>query len=395
MTSKAVRSDTGIGLSPAPPTSPEVSEDLRRSSKKVETAAVQRFRELLQEGQNYDGDVTEYWRKLVKFENEVSGLDADVNAAYLEVIEQNVRKEVPAKQTAAASSSGDYHISSHGFINFGNTCFANSALQFLFHIPGIDDIINQRADTSNPERAAFHHNLKALRSEYLKKRPNGERVEFLLRTLWDSPLLSQLELKWRQGDASELLALLYEILHVEHPNFKVSTSSMVVDPKTGATHVIGSVRENVSLAVSGKSPTLQGCVDQYLQTEKLEEPLRTYPNCTGKRMFFQGKPPLTIQFSLKRYTAGNQKIQIPVKGFDRPVRVPFCDAQGAVTSTAAYEVDSAICQSGTANEGHYFTLVRTKDGWKELNDRKERELSYEAGLAIIERDGYLVNARKI
>ncbi len=397
MTTKSVM-NRGIGPSSDPTSSlPVVSEGLRQVSNKVETASVSKFRELLQEGQNYDGEVTpEYWQKLIQFVGkEVDGTNEGVNAAYQEVMEKNVRN-IPTRQMAAprVSSSQDYRISPHGFKNFGNTCFANSALQFLFHIPGIDDILDQKLNASDPDRAAFHQNIKALRSEYLKERPDSKRVEPLLHALRDSPLLSQLEMKWRQGDASEFLVLVYEILGVEHPNFKLSTSSMVADPETGEAHVIGNERENISLPISGRSPTLQGCVDQFLQTETVE-PLKDYPNCTGKRLFFQGKAPEGVQFSLKRYTARNQKIPTPVKGFDQPIRVPFCDDRGVVTSTAAYKIDAAICQSGSTNGGHYFTLIRTADGWKELNDMKERSLSYEAGLAIIERDGYLVNARKI
>ena len=165
---------------------------------------------------------------------------------------------------------------------------------------------------------------------------------------------------------------------------------MVINPATGETHVFGNVKESISLPIPSRLPTLQGCVDQYLQTERLDTPLESYPNCTNTRIFFKGKAPEAIQFSLKKWGPDLQKIQSPIKGFDQPIRVPFSD-----DPTAAYQVDAVVCQSGNTRTGHYFALVRTFDGWLELNDRNERSLSEKEGLAIIETNGYLVKARKI
>ena len=175
---------------------------------------------------------------------------------------------------------------------------------------------------------------------------------------------------------------------------------MRMNPATDKKTMAQEVKESVQLAIPKKSATLQGCFDHYLQTEKLEKAeiaaLTEDVDCTSKRLVFIGQPSESIQFGLKRFNDRNQKISTPIKGFEAPVNIPFCDADGKIIHQAAFQVDAVVCHDGRSPQGgHYTTFFKTNDGWLELSDRYERKHSHADGLAIIEKNGYIVKAHRI
>lgn len=330
----------------------------------------------------------------------------------------------PAKRRALSSPAAQ-QVSTHGLPNLGSTCFANAAIQFLLHTPGIDRLLNQELDLASdpevlnfqakiqeakasgngkeverltgllnqeiakvPHKKEFQQNLIALWTEYHKAHPNLVRMRELLETLWSSPLLQKFSMRVRQEDASEFLGTLFEILRVDH----VSIGSIRIDD-SGKTVQGETKNETVRLPVAG---TLQKCVDEYLKDEKLDKeniPAEN-PECEIKRLFFQGQPPEMIQLGLNRFDKNGHKIRTSISGFNQPVRIPF--VHEGKTTYVSYEVEAVICHDGrTPQSGHYTALIKTPDGWTLFNDGAEPRPPTPVELKNIETQGYFVRLRRV
>lgn len=330
----------------------------------------------------------------------------------------------PAKRRALSSPAAQ-QVSTHGLPNLGSTCFANAAIQFLFHTRGIDRLLNQKLDLASdpevtnfqakiqeakksgneqeverltgllnqeiekvPHKEDFQKNLKALWTEYQKMHPDLDKMEKLLEKLWASPLLQKFSMRVRQEDASEFLGTLFEVLRVDHVSIgsiRSNGSGKIVQEETK--------KETVRLPVAG---TLQKCVDEYLKDEKLDKeniPVEN-PECKIKRLFFQGQPPDMIQLGLNRFDKNGHKIRTSISGFNQPVRIPF--VHEGKTTYVAYEVEAVICHDGrTPQSGHYTALVKTPDGWTLFNDGAEPRHPTPEELKSIETQGYFVRLRRV
>ncbi|MEM8727636.1 MAG: ubiquitin carboxyl-terminal hydrolase family protein [Chlamydiota bacterium] len=240
------------------------------------------------------------------------------------------------------------------------------------------------------EKLTFYRQLGALKREYDQDAPNQKTIKEYLSQLWKSPILNNLNMT-NQQDATEFLTTVLDAIRID---FNVKTQYEYINPNQGDApkkpgHI---VNEAVNIPILAENQTLQHCLDSYLETKHLEKDIEGHEGYNQIAPLFIEGPPETFQFSLNRLMHdGNEmkKIETVIKG--EQLTVPFRNDDQI--NKATYQLETVVChksyKKGDADEGHYYTLVRTASGWTEYNDSDERKLSDEDALKLIQKEGYV------
>jgi len=298
-----------------------------------------------------------------------------------------------------------------GLPNPTNTsCFGNATLQaFFLSSPQAEALLTtpltKRVDhrgkvessSDFQKRVDLQTNLRELKAEYERKpAPRESELTKILTKLWSSEVVKDAHLNplRAQEDPHELLVHLFDSLDAsKHPEFSYVEYSAIHSKKDGTTN---HKRDGASTIINingldANSPTLQKTLNRMFEVEKIEG--------GEKRIYFRSADPtgmsprnLAVRLpSVAHDGRKEQKVHTPIQGFNERVKLPISDENGEVWKHAEYQVSSVVCHFGkTAQSGHYITIVRTEDGWKECNDRFVRPISEKEALSTIEEYGYLV-----
>ncbi|CAJ0919201.1 unnamed protein product, partial [Mesorhabditis belari] len=311
---------------------------------------------------------------------------------------------------AITSSSNIADHSLRGIVNLGNTCFMNSIIQSLVHMPAMRDyfLSDQHTHPNTSKSVCLMCMVNEAFQELLQ--PNWEEpvvLKQLLGFLWSS---SKQLAGYHQQDAHEFLITLLELLHshskpIESPILstdckcvidKIFTGQMQSDLTCNScSHV--SVRVdpfldialNVPIPVNGEleAITLEKCLDRYVQNETI--PCTNCEKCGGrgltKQLTFK-KLPIVAIFQLKRFHHEGQLrkkissiVRFPMElDMTRYLTAYHTDAsqfdsnKGSCSALKRqynrYELYAVVQHSGSMDTGHYTCFVRRGQQWFKCDD---------------------------
>lgn len=301
-----------------------------------------------------------------------------------------------------------------GLNNLGNTCFMNSILQALVHIPqfkehflGHKDVCKFRkrrktAETKGEVSCLACDLDKVFTAIYSGDQNPYSPAEFLYRWWQHSPTLAG----YKQQDAHEFFISVLDKIHENEKPYKFSKAigdclciahkvftgilkSDVTCTKCGFTSSTYDPCIDISLDFepiieTTTAPTLTRCLDHFTRPEKLGSDQKLYcQNCQlnqedwTKQMSIQ-KLPTVLCLHVKRFE--HSMIHEASKKINQYLKFPFTlqlkqymsssssiEPEGGVSDTE-YELFSIVSHIGRMNSGHYVMYIRLRGEWYLCND---------------------------
>jgi ubiquitin C-terminal hydrolase len=214
--------------------------------------------------------------------------------------------------------------------NIGNTCFINSILQCLCHLPELHKWMDEHNSTN-----ILVHEYNDFRKLMLQGHDGISPGRFVHTVYAHLPFQPR-----QQADAHEFLLYLLDEMHC--PLFEGKQLSFV-----GTTRL----EESFLTLVLPVYPTLDECMHAYLQKEEVV--------LEGKHVskwYELTAPPPLLCIVFKRFTNTNQKD-------NRMIEIPI--------EYNGYELQCVCNHYGNTRGGHYTAVVHT-DQWIEYSDAQRR-----------------------
>ena len=295
-----------------------------------------------------------------------------------------------------------------GFFNNGNTCYLNSVLQCLVHVPPLAQVLLDAelarealagmASSSEPK-----HDTNAASNG---QSPIISMFKSLIHEVWKTnsgrPFLPRAMVMnirrvgkqfrpLRQEDAHEYLRQLVDCMHEE---ILKAQRVKLADGKIAETTFIGRVFggnlcselrcpkctyvsrtfnyfQDLSLEVSGGINSIKRAYAKFTEVEHLTKGNEwRCEGCRGmvlaqKRMTVVEAPKCLV-LHLKRFTYGQGKVNKPI-AFEPKLTIPVgSDAK----ETVSYQLTGIVVHhGGSVHSGHYVAYIRSPNGtWYEMND---------------------------
>lgn len=313
-----------------------------------------------------------------------------------------------------------------GFLNLGQTCYFNAAVQCLVFAPNCTNYLLEGAETNdvNPKRklaGALAHEFAQLVREYWSSGAEGDvaHVEPLFVAFCKACKGFKVG---EQHDAHEAMVCMLDKIHEGLSRMKpgdlavskqagVSGSAWVSDLKSETSIVSEVFRGQVQVRVSGpgyesvtydhftsislaitESSNLMACVQRFMAPE-------TIPNYneseSGKRMTVTMYRtftylPRVLLVHLKRFDGKGGKVD---KFVDYPFELSLgVHAPGDVVAPH-YQLCAVCLHRGTADSGHYAACCEVHDKWFLLDDQLCTPL--DDINHVIQRDAYILMYKRM
>ena len=283
------------------------------------------------------------------------------------------------KQTTKPGSSA-ISLRPVGFINKGNTCYANSILQILSVIPTLWNRVPSESNTLSPMLRAISLNMAIKKnsskpvdpSNFLwalkRKLSNLKGVPFAFNT---------------QQDVAEILqVVLDELKGVSLAASQLISNTQKITVSCNTCFCFSESEQNLDILTLPVSADIQASISQFLKPEILSShnkwffpSCKAYSESTRETCFINSAPILIIQ--LCRFSNQDGQLIKDANFFsctqsesNKHLLVPIT-VEDEVSLTNKYSLIVTINHSGTFNMGHYWAFIRDLhlSSWYSCNDK--------------------------
>ncbi|XP_065160170.1 ubiquitin carboxyl-terminal hydrolase 36 [Atheta coriaria] len=290
-----------------------------------------------------------------------------------------------------------------GMVNMGNTCYLNSTIQALFHVPALVNwLVSDKQKISDCEDSGSHCVICAMRKTLLdsQQRNISSIRPFLIYN--KLRVVCRNLIPGRQEDAHEFLRYLVEAMEKSYLNRFKNHSQF--DSRTKETTPLnqilgGYLRSAVRCLACGnvsttfqhfqdllldirKAQTLDEALDGYFAREQLDDESYHCEACRKKvkatKQFSLEKAPMVLCIQLKRFSVTNNKITKNIQFKQRLELGKF--ARQRPSTPLVYRLVAMVTHMGpTVGCGHYTAVAQAPCGnFYQFDDSMVRPISNQA-----------------
>jgi ubiquitin C-terminal hydrolase len=281
------------------------------------------------------------------------------------------------------SRSPEYHV---GLVNQGSTCYLNSVLQSLFHIPGFRRIIYD-VDTSQSGRTDMYLNLQWLFAR-LQTSKTPVRTEALTKSLgWNSNEHTE------QGDVHEFCRFL--LGKIEDGLKPVRQDNRIADLFRGKSKILVECCDGYFTSQDecfyDLSMDVEGCQNlgesfsKYKKRESLvgdDQYVSPDGSRDAERWTEFIRFPKVLHIHLRRFeydgTTGRLRKIHSAFGFPHEIDLePVLSSKSEDKGSTLYELCGVLVHQGDGHVGHYFAYLRTgtEKKWYKFNDSEVQSVN--------------------
>ena len=265
------------------------------------------------------------------------------------------------------------------FVNLGNTCYFNSALQLLLNIDEFKEKLKNYKNHSKTINYLFE----------LNEIYNSNQNKVLDPTRLKNHLGSKKNIfkNFNQEDSSEFIILLFDIINNELSNktfedfLKIHSISSIKCKNMNCLRESNKKNTNLFLHLT-PNIDLTTSYRQYKEYEKLEDDNKyDCENCkkltVARKKIVISRWPKNLLILFNKYTnnlrKNNNSINIPILWRHN------------------YQLVGGIVHSGGLNGGNYFYFGRKNNKWYEFNDSTERQINSEDEFNNFKNNAYILH----
>ncbi|KAK4877615.1 hypothetical protein RN001_010121 [Aquatica leii] len=313
------------------------------------------------------------------------------------------RELYPLKSVQLGWNNADWSVGA-GMVNMGNTCYLNSTLQALFHVPALVNwLISEKQHISECEDSGGSMCIicavrKTLQDSQ-QRNTNSIRPYLIFNKL---RIVCRNLIPGRQEDAHEFLRYLVEAMEKAYLNrFK---NNAEFDSRTKETTPLnqilgGYLRSAVRCLECGnvsttfqhfqdvlldirKAQTLDEALELYFSREKLDDDSYHCESCQKKvpawKQFSLERAPMVLCIQLKRFSISNNKITKQVQFKQRLDLTRFMRRKPV--GSLIYRLVALVTHMGpSVNCGHYTAIAQGPSGnFYQFDDSVVKPISHQA-----------------